>query len=537
VIAVALFGNDLAMISQQKKIVALVIALALALGIWWWRSSGEPETRADARSDDASSTGGSELAPPSLGGNPGLAERIRDAIARRAGGGEPAIPAGSARVHGVVKDPSGARVSFVDVLFRSRLGESSATSDGSGEFEIELSSGIYELHAIGDRLISRAAPSLRVLPLGPGDPPQQVEVVVERLATLAGRVVQHNGSAAGDATVHTIATSAVERSMGRGGLLLDQVAAESDGSFSIDALAKKELVLEARSGHVRARLVLRDVKPGETRDGLVIELAEAIEISGVVADPSGRMVSGAQVSLVVNAGNMSHSQKVETDSAGRFTFEPMTRGGFVLEARADGYGPSPLLTVPPAEVGRGAQSFTLNLQPGNVVAGTVVDEEGNPLHGVRLRIGRGGSSFKALERYTGDRGEFTITGVDRAKHWLSAVKGGYATTTVEGLEPPRRDLEIVMVPFGSIRGRVTGGGQPLSSFVVRIDQVKQRGVSASRPGERSTRFSGGSYELVDLEPGRYDLTISSGGFQPVKVSVEVPPGKAGDGSAALAAVQ
>jgi uncharacterized membrane protein len=72
---------------------------------------------------------------------------------------------------------------------------------------------------------------------------------------------------------------------------------------------------------------------------------------------------------------------------------------------------------------------------------------------------------------------------------------------------------------------------------VRIDQVKQRGVSASRPGERSTRFSGGSYELVDLEPGRYDLTISSGGFQPVKVSVEVPPGKAGDGSAALAAVQ
>lgn len=523
------------MISQQKKALALVIGLALVLGIWCWRGSGDGDEEASAGSTDSGSSEGGDLAPPTTGGERGLAQRIREALARRQGGGDPVLMAGTARVEGTVTDLGGARVEGVDVLFRGPRGEASATSDASGEFTIELGAGFYDVRAIGDRLISRATPSLRVLPAREASAPQRIDVVVERLATLSGRVIDHDKSGVGGATVHAITTSRSERSMARGGLLLDQVTTESDGSFEIDALAKKEVILEGRSGHVRARLLVADVKPGERRDGLVIALSEAIEISGLVTSPEGQAVGGAKVNMIVNTRGLSHSQQVETDSAGRFAFAPMTRGSFTLEARASGYAASIPLSVPIREVKRGSQSYTLVLQRGNSVAGVVIDDDKNPIPGVRIRMGRGGSSFKALERYTDDDGRFTITGVDRAKHWMSAVKGGYATTTVENVEPPESDLEIVLLPFGSIRGQVTDAtGSPLDSFVVTVDQIKQRGVSIPRKPNQATRFTGGSYELDRLEPGRYDLTISAGGHSPSKLSVEVPPGKEANGSATLA---
>lgn len=521
------------MISRQKKALIAVIGLAVAAVIWRLRSD-EPQERAE--STDAGSSERSDLSPPSTGER-SLGQRIRDAVSRGGlEGAEPALAVGTARVEGVVRNLSGAAVEGVDVLFRGVGGEASATSDGSGEFALELGGGTYDVRAIGDRLISRNTPSLRVIPATDQSEPQRIEVVVEQLATLSGRVVDHNGSGVDGATVHAIATSESERQMSRGGLLLDQVPTESGGDFEIDALAKKELVLEARSGHLRARLLLANIQPGETRGGLVIALTEAIEISGTVVSPDGAPVGYASVNMIVNTRVFSHSQQATSDASGRFAFEPMTRGSFTLEARADGFGPSIPLSIPLREVKRGASSYQLTLQRGNVVSGVVVDQNNNPVPGVRLRMGRGGSSFKALERYTNDRGEFEITGVDRAKHWMSAVKGGYATTTVEGLEPPRSNVEVTLLPLGSIRGQVTEpSGQPMSSFVVTIDQIKQRGVTNARKPNQATRFSGGRYELAQLEPGRYDLTVSAGGHRPVKLSIEVPPGEEADGSAALAA--
>ena len=524
------------MISQHRKIIIGVIAIALVLVWWRWSGSDEGSDPADRQTDSDSSDGDS-VAAPSLSEGRGIADRIRSAMAKRGLADTTPVAVGSAVVEGVVRDLTGSPVGGVDVLFRGPVGESSATSDGAGQFSIELGSGTYDVRAIGDKLISRNVPALQVLAAGPDSEPQTIEVVVERMATLAGRVLSHDGSSIEDAAVHAIASNPIERRMIKSGLLLDNVLTESDGSFELDTLGKKELVLEARSGQLRARLLVAQVKPGERRDGLVIKLSEPITVSGTVADPDGRLVRSAEVSLVVNAGRFSHSQKIATDSSGRFAFEPMTRGGITLEARADGWAPSPLLVISKNKIKGGSLSFDLVLQRGNSVAGRVIDGEGNPLGGVRLRLGRGGSSFKALERYSSDDGTFEIAGVDRSKYWLSAVKGGYATGVVEGVEPPSRNLEVTLLPFGSIRGKVTdASGRALSSFVVRVDRLKQRGVARVKEIGEATRYSDGTYEMSQLEPGRYELTISAGGHQSRQLSVEVPPGEVGDGGASLAAI-
>ncbi len=429
-------------------------------------------------------------------------------------------------------DPAGSAVGGVDVMFRGVFDEGAATADSSGNFSLELASGRYEVRAVGDRLIGRPQPAVQVLP---GFQPLRIKVIVERLATLQGTVVDHTDTPVPDATVHFVPTNNAETALAKDGLLPDMTEVDSDGRFEIDVRAVKRLPLEARAGFLRGQLVVQDLSPGDIRDDLVIVLPRGIEVSGKVVDPSGRPVANAEVSLYVKIGATGKAQLVETDSGGRYAFAPMAPGAITLEARADGFAPSALVRYQAGAKGDvSKKTFTLTLQESEALAGRVVDVKGDPLGDVRIRAGRRKSRFRPHQTHTNSDGEFEIVGVDRTKYWLSAVHEDFANTVMESIQPPREDLEVVMVSPGSIRGKVMdNSGQPLPSFVVRIDTVKERGVRNTRTNGQETRFSDGTYELERLVPGHYGISIAAPGHQTVTLGIDVTPGNVADGSAVM----
>ena len=504
-----------------------MIAIAIAVGVWRWRFAGsDPET-------EESGTEAGEPGQTSAKESPNSAlDRLRETMAKTKVGDGTVLAelTGRGIARGVVLDlDSGERVAGVDVLFgRGEAGEETVTSDESGEFSIELGAGRYDVRAIGDRMISVGQPDLRLLP---GDNSLLIELKVRRLATLRGRVVDHAGTGVSGATVHFLPGTPSDTALTKSGLLLDQVPSEQNGDFEIDVLPKAKLTLEARKGFLRRRVIVKDVQADERRGGIVIELERGVLIRGIVRDPSGAPVGGATVSLHRDPKS---GQVVTADNRGRFVFEPMEPAKLTLEARAPGFAPSAparSLYTPGQEA-----DIPLTLQEISGISGRIVDAAGKPIEGARVRVGRGGSRNRPTDVLSDDDGAFEIEGLDRGKHWVSASKGTYATATKEGVKPPMRDIELVLLTQGSIAGIVTKtGGGPVSEFVVEIVSLKPKGVSRAKPVGESTRFRDdrGRYELSDLDPGSYKLAIRTGSSESATITVAVEPETTAKGDAVV----
>ncbi len=163
--------------------------------------------------------------------------------------------------------------------------------------------------------------------------------------------------------------------------------------------------------------------------------------------------------------------------------------------------------------------------------------EGNPIEGVRLRVGRDGSRLDTIDSYSSSDGTFRFDELDRGDYWMSAVKGGYATTTTY-VKPPQDGVNVILSPFGSIRGTVTtSAGTVVTDFVVKIESFQALDVKQPKSRSESMQFreESGVYELNDLEPGSYRLSINGtkGTAHPVTLTVNVSPNKVADGSTTL----
>src|SRR5215510_3120598 len=60
-------------------------------------------------------------------------------------------------------------------------------------------------------------------------------------------------------------------------------------------------------------------------------------LRGVVEDPSGSAVPGAKLTLISKANG--EARVAESDSNGRFLFENVSSGGYILKAQADEFRP------------------------------------------------------------------------------------------------------------------------------------------------------------------------------------------------------
>ena len=244
-----------------------------------------------------------------------------------------------------------------------------------------------------------------------------------------------------------------------------------------------------------------------------------------------------------------------TDDEGRFVINEVPAGDYSLSARRAGYanqGFGQLRANTPARrvaVADGASVGPLDfsLIRGGVIAGRVVDDEGEPAERVQVRVVRqqriGGQLRNvpvSMGDATDDQGHYRLYGLvpgeylvvaepsDRGNFFMGgqAVQGvsvdtvpTYGPGTANPAEAQKvqvlagveaaMDIQLVAAKVATISGRVvTSKGEPLNGGFVRLQSTG--GANDMMGMGRGGRIvADGRFEIASVPPGAYNLVVQS----------------------------
>jgi hypothetical protein len=208
-------------------------------------------------------------------------------------------------------------------------------------------------------------------------------------------------------------------------------------------------------------------------------------------------------------------------------------GTALVEAAAPGFarsGPKEFILPPGGEV-----DVKLVLKEAKSISGVVTNEDGQPMPGAKVKVGRELSEWKMNSVTADENGKFTVDGLDDGRYWVAASFPGYAGGNQMNVQPPTENVKVVVWRKGGLKGTVRdASGAPIRDFFVKVVTFRAREAAPVEDGT-VTRFSSatGAFEMAELPPGVYRLVVSAEGFADAAWGVDVPPGGWAEVSATL----
>jgi hypothetical protein len=323
--------------------------------------------------------------------------------------------------------------------------------------------------------------------------------------------------------------------------IVQQLPIGADGTFALQNVPSPNVyqLVVVKTGYATTIQQL-DVAGGEQRNGVELTLRKG---DGLI---SGTVTSNTQplggVTITATSGQTTVTTVSQTDKGklGQFTLRGLpTPGSFTLTASADGYASQTLaLTLASGQKLTGVQ-ITLGTSSGSL-QGTVDELPDNaPAAGVTVTATDGLLTVQSQTQSTGQLGHWGIHGLP--------VPGTYTVTFT------RADLKSQTVSVAiDANGTVAGGPihvtmQPSTtslSGTVRQGCGNLTGCTASPVGGATVTLNSGSvsytvttaseptadagrYEIANIPPGTYTLTVSTGtGTSTSSEVVTLPPGTA-----------
>lgn len=262
----------------------------------------------------------------------------------------------------------------------------------------------------------------------------------------------------------------------------------------------------------------------------------------------------AHVTLELAEGQHESSLVATTDELGQFRFADVQAGRYRLTASKSGFldgtygskepeGSGSLLKV---DEGERLQNLTLGLFPGGVIAGQVLDADGDPLgnHSVAMwtKPDKHGHGFNESDSTTDHNGQYRFDGLEPGSYYVRANAGTWdwnvhavpvdsngkatkvrdmntyypsalsvadpqAVTVASGQEQTAIDIRIQRGTPLSVKGRIAGASGPISRYRLRANLDDGRGW-ASQPGRI---LPNGDFLFSEMPPGRYWLTLIESG--------------------------
>jgi RNA polymerase sigma factor (sigma-70 family) len=343
----------------------------------------------------------------------------------------------------------------------------------------------------------------------PEDASAAAEATEEVLGSISGRLYETdtgNGVEGGVITLRRVAEA-------------EATTTETDakGLFCFERLAPGEYWVQLteddgfRWRYPRARYVNQErkvlVEPSGEEAVIEFTVVRGLTVRGRVVGPDRQALPG----IAVNAWSEPNEVEAETttDDQGCFVFHGFgTNLPVVLWPHCEGLAMPPYGPVSvPAE---GIDDLVLTMGPESVITGRLVDQDGNPLEGAKVRPWMRGMHVLYHEHFgvANAQGRFEIRGLHEATYrmdvqlpdWSSARVASEPEEVTLGAGEHLRDLDVVYEFPGAltISGRVTDDtGRPLDR--VRMDIYRDDVVRTSETDAQ------GYYEAADLAPGIYEV--------------------------------
>lgn len=277
---------------------------------------------------------------------------------------------------------------------------------------------------------------------------------------------------------------------------------------------------------------------GATDAGTVM-LAPGASVRGVVADPKGNPVEGAEVygkssaDFLKSLGGDPEPADAVTAADGSFVLEDRSPGVAIdLSVTHPGYGPgsAPGVAVPSEAPVR------IVLLPSVRVAGRTVDPEGRPVAGAFVFLSEeesrsfgGRTALMLSDRFhrgtSDDEGGFSFDGVSPGAFSINAQAPHRQQAELKNLEVKAGQdltgLEIVLPPGAEVTGRVLSPeGRPVADAQVAVVQESEERYASFSSLVASTDADG-QYRIDGVPPGKRTLEARSEGYRRAVRDVEL----------------
>ena len=291
------------------------------------------------------------------------------------------------------------------------------------------------------------------------------------------------------------------------------------------------------------------VKPGDlcTLDGRVLDAAtgEPVKKASITLTPSNAKQAGSAAA----GATLPQQFGTTTDSSGRFAMKDVDPGAYRLQVARNGYvsgeygarGPSKSGTVLTLSPGQQAKDLTVKLPPHGVIAGRVLDEDGDPMASMTVQLLKPGYSggkkqlTTAGSGSTNDLGEYRIFGLAPGKYYVTAGAAISASLSVDRSAAARPEEDHVATyypgvtdaasatPVDVAAGVQTHGidiavakrrtvhiiGKVNAPSKVQLVYMAPRGMAGAISLRLVRVDANGGFEIRGLAPGSYALTGST----------------------------
>jgi len=412
------------------------------------------------------------------------------------------------------KPVAGAHVVARDVASFFQLDDpkkDGAETDAEGRFTLaKVPAGSYRFVATDDTHAPGTSPPVTLDGMTRKD---GIEIVLKPAATLSGRVVNADQTAAAYATVRV-----GPHDLGRMGPevagSMRQVVADQDGKFTLRGLPREALRVRAESDAAASKIVDVDLSGGAGPADLVLVLDVTGTIAGTVVDDTSQPVAEAQVTAApdfLGGGGkledmaLAGFSAATTDGGGRFALHGLPPGAYRLWAHRGGGGVQAFTREgTPAKPGDTQVRIVLPA-PGSI-KGTIALDDGSPVKAAMIRVGW-------QPGVAAQDGKFVLKDLSPGKYDLRFVGPEFAEFTKADVEVEAgkaTDLGTITVKRGRrVTGTVVSGdGTPVAGARVTL------GKFVISSGKETGKMAGASPEQMGM---RIATTGDDGGFAIVGV--------------------
>ncbi|MDB4958709.1 MAG: hypothetical protein JWO36_6278 [Myxococcales bacterium] len=401
--------------------------------------------------------------------------------------------------------------------------QTAATAAGVARFD-PVVPGTYDVVASAPGM-AKAHTSVRVAGA------TTTRLVLTAGAPVTGRVVDEHGAPVPGARVGYVSSSELRGTPDA----VDGVVSAGDGSWRFIALPAGSFRFVANDDeHAPGTSSLVTLDGATEKTGVVVTMSPGAVVRGRVVDTTKQPVAGARVRIAstgrgARGGPRQSGRQTYSDARGEFAIRGLVRAPLFATASHE-KGASSGAEV---DTTSGDANVVITLDLTAVIAGTVVDPEGQPIESAQVTAfpqlgggpqlgarGRGGPNVELTDA----SGKFRIGGLAPGAYTVHASR----TATTRGFggrgrrgdgvdaETGNENVRIVLPAEGGIKGTVAfaDGTTPLA-ITVSVGSVEQAFVT-------------GAFELSAIAPGDYTLQVRGPSFDAHQQDVTIQAGKPTD---------